>query len=673
MMLVLRGFKYSRAKEYIKDSKTLSPKNRKLYRHLCNVLPLDTHVDKLFSDVLTSRFVLRQFADYFPRYYGICVERGNEKELWPLMSSSSKERIVKLQDIAEELKWKGSFFIRPSNVCPFEKTKQVVYRNSEILLNGNNITNKELERIVLKTGNDCIFMECPSSSTGLSQLYSCETVLLRTVFIADDGGKKDLADTLLCGYDFSQGKITEKIIQKTVKEAKEENKVVSDALILAEKISDYFLEAEYMDVWILLGEKKPYIWQIKTDIDADYFTKCPQKIRTFFEKRYLSMRKETFGGMLNTIGKYLFSFVAAKKGFVDYMYKNWLRGLKEDNKIQFTTIREKMWAHRRGFYSYRIPQYGLTEENYRDYMSDYDYKWLRPINHKYHKWLWDKITMYYVLSPFSSYLPRYFFRIKKTSRGKLIIPFDTDNTNGSCEYSGKDIVEKLIEEGMLVAKPAIGSHGKGFYKLTFDKIKRVFCVNDIEKDYHQVVALIDSLDSDYLISEYVEMNEQLKRIYDKVACTVRIMTVNSDEVEPGIIKYAYFRIGSRSTGHTDNLDTGGLVAKVDIDTGRFGQAELLINHGYTPCPIHPDTGVEITGTLPYWESIKEKISDIANYLRPLEYLGFDIVITDEGFKILEINTHQDLHKYMDYPDDVKKYLSKKLSEKKKRYYGKRKS
>ena len=66
-----------------------------------------------------------------------------------------------------------------------------------------------------------------------------------------------------------------------------------------------------------------------------------------------------------------------------------------------------------------------------------------------------------------------------------------------------------------------------------------------------MLALLNGLTSTYIVSEYIEMHHALQRIYDKVACTVRVMTIRDGAPSP--IKNAYFRIGTSFTGNTDNL------------------------------------------------------------------------------------------------------------------------
>lgn len=209
-------------------------------------------------------------------------------------------------------------------------------------------------------------------------------------------------------------------------------------------------------------------------------------------------------------------------------------------------------------------------------------------------------------------------------------------------------------------KHDVGSHRKGFYRINYEEERNAFFGNGEQYDF-EVIELIQAIEENYIGTEYVQMNIYLKRIYDKVIYTVRVMTImDNDSMCP--IKYAYFRIGTNCTGNTDNLDSGGIVATVDVKTAEFGYAELLDKHNYVKQPIYPDTGKKIEGFLPNWQKVISELNVICKYLKPFEYLGLDIVITDESFKFLEVNTYQDLHKFKDHPEEVKQYLFKKLSQ-----------
>ena len=84
--------------------------------------------------------------------------------------------------------------------------------------------------------------------------------------------------------------------------------------------------------------------------------------------------------------------------------------------------------------------------------------------------------------------------------------------------------------------------------------------------------------------------------------------------------------------------------------------------------IHPDTGTLLEGVLPNWDHIKDGVLKVSKQIPQLEYLGFDIAITKNGFKILEINIHQDLHKACEFTKDMNKFFAEKIEYKKRLYH-----
>ena len=78
---------------------------------------------------------------------------------------------------------------------------------------------------------------------------------------------------------------------------------------------------------------------------------------------------------------------------------------------------------------------------------------------------------------------------------------------------------------------------------------------------------------------------------------------------------------------------------------------------------------KIIGQIPYWDEIKNKICQIGKYLFELEYLGFDVAVTENGFKIIEINSFQGIDFFqIKYPlkgknEKTKKYFDRKIGNK----------
>ena len=61
--------------------------------------------------------------------------------------------------------------------------------------------------------------------------------------------------------------------------------------------------------------------------------------------------------------------------------------LKEDEKAFPVKSEEKRkWALEKGFFPGRIELYGLTENNYMNFLPDYQYYMLHPLNNFF--WIW---------------------------------------------------------------------------------------------------------------------------------------------------------------------------------------------------------------------------------------------------------------------------------------------
>ena len=628
--LVLRGFSYRTAGEYLRARSTV---NNPGAGRIMGLLPLHKELDKLFEDLLTTHHVLWEQREILPRLFAVAAKQDGKTVLRALFDP--EKRILTPEDVMALAARYGAVAIRPGR-NELDGRERVLRADGALYtLDGQTMDGAAVAEKLGKLPVDTLITEYVTA-----ERYGEKAVLhvalvrrengghtVAAVYAADHADKKDRRALY-------SGRILRKL------EASEE----PEAVALAEKIGRQFAEAPYLGVAVIPAKGGVRLWQVDMGRDLVWLRERPAAAEEMLRQQ--KRKKHAEGGALRRIGKYVFALRAKRRGFLDYMYRNWLRGLKDDDKLTFTTAAEKKWAHQRGFYSYRIRQYGLTEENWRQLLSDYDYKRMRPINGKYQKWLWDKISTYYVMAPFRDCFPAYYFR---TEDG-VIYPFRPEGGTATAD----DVLACLREKGKLAAKPAIASHGDGFLPLSWDRETDRPVIDGETVTAEEFRRRIQGLEKPYLISEFVEMHPELKKIYDKVACSIRVMVI--DRGSGPKVEHAYFRIASGSTGHTDNLATGGIVARLDAGTGEFYGAEMLVGHEFRPCEVHPDSGAPLRGTLPNWELVCRRVCEVTAYLTPMEYLGFDIVITADGFRILEINTHQDLHRYPEYPREVKDYL-----------------
>ena len=352
-----------------------------------------------------------------------------------------------------------------------------------------------------------------------------------------------------------------------------------------------------------------------------------------------------------------------KKGYSDYMSREWMNtvlgNLFQDKE---TPLKTKLWCYRRGFMPWRIHQYDLTEENFMEHLSDRDYMYLHQINNSYKKWIEDKMTFRLVLEPFKQHLPEYYFQIIQRDDKQILLRLpDCPN---EYETTFDEMFRMLRDKGRLALKAASGTHGVGFYKMHYEDGK--YYMNNKETTEAGIRRIINSFKSFYVVTEYINMHDEIKNIYEGSVNTIRIMMLNRDGHHPELMD-AYMRIGSKKSGVTDNVAFGGVVCTVDLETGEYGNGMQIKDHKFINIERHPDTDVLLNGVIPNWELIKKGLIEISQYMCQLEYLGFDVVCTPEGFIILEVNSHQDLHRLRYYDQRVKDFFFYKLRRKERRY------
>lgn len=294
------------------------------------------------------------------------------------------------------------------------------------------------------------------------------------------------------------------------------------------------------------------------------------------------------------------------------------------------TLRQKLWAYKHGFLSDRIRRYGLTEANYAAYLPDLPYFKMHPINGAYSKWIDDKLTMRYVLSGYADYMPKYYYEL----HGGRVLPLVDCPEPRAEKHSHESVLGLLSRFSVLVLKPWAGSGGAGFYKLTL--AGGSFFLNHNELSKKELLSFLQSLEH-YIVTEYVIAHAQIRNVYPNTANTVRLVVVNEEQCNPNIA-WASIKFGVKGSGVLDNVAAGALFCPVMLHDGALTGAKQDINGKLVEVHAHPDTGVPITGFLPHWDLLKAKVRQIGRSFPQLLYVGYDIIITDSAFKIIEMNS-----------------------------------
>lgn len=322
--------------------------------------------------------------------------------------------------------------------------------------------------------------------------------------------------------------------------------------------------------------------------------------------------------------------------------------LEIDERSYPTTIEEKRWALSRGFYPGRIELYGLTDGSYQDYLPDYHYFMMHPLNNHFRIWVNDKLTLKYVLDArgYSELMPEYYLYIENDGSYTYLM----DAPSGLPK--SRDFIIRLLEEkGLLALKPNNGAGGRGFIKLELRD--REVMVNNEPSSLDEVRALVAGLDN-YTVTEYIKQHDSLARIWPSSECTLRVIMAKLQrsqkwDLSKWVCLVSYARFGSQASGGASNLSSGGIGVGFDFDTGQFSE------YGYRyrqfcgegePYRItcHPDTKVRWGDTaLPEWPAARRAIEKTCERVGSLDFLGFDIIVANDGPKYCEINTHPSLN------------------------------
>lgn len=324
--------------------------------------------------------------------------------------------------------------------------------------------------------------------------------------------------------------------------------------------------------------------------------------------------------------------------------KMFVKKLADDEKAFSMTNEQKKWAMTKGFFPGRIDLYGLTEENYKDYLPDYNYFMSHPLNHHFKIWVNDKLSLKYVLNSCGceSTMPEYYLYVENDHTYTYLMDAPAHIKKD------KDFIANLLKyKGILAMKPNSGtSGGLGFIKLEL-RGEQLFENNKAitSERFEEILKNMPN----YIVTEYVGQHDDLAKIWGDSECTLRVVMVKDPKVNPTdkstwSCTVSYARFGSVLSGGASNLSSGGVGIGFNFETGKYSDFAMRYKKfcpdGNTTLYEHPDTHATWKGAgLPNWEYTKNMILKVCDHVSSLSYLGFDVIITNDGMKLCELNTH----------------------------------
>ena len=140
-----------------------------------------------------------------------------------------------------------------------------------------------------------------------------------------------------------------------------------------------------------------------------------------------------------------------------------------------------------------------------------------------------------------------------------------------------------------------------------------------------------------LLQPCIQNHRDLLPLTSAGLCTVRVVTYRMPGGSAQVLLAAYKMPAGDSPA--DNFHSGGIVAPVDLASGKLGSAVHRRGHVLVRVDRHPDTGVTIADhQLPYWPETLALATRALDACHCRPSIGWDIAITDDGPILVEGNT-----------------------------------
>jgi alpha-L-glutamate ligase-like protein len=185
--------------------------------------------------------------------------------------------------------------------------------------------------------------------------------------------------------------------------------------------------------------------------------------------------------------------------------------------------------------------------------------------------------------------------------------------------------------GILIAHGRVGNRPEDGWRRTSGALLRVGHVRD------HLRLLLDGefsggIRDTALLEPVLWAHDDLSRLAYRGLPDVRVICGYDEPL------LAMLRLPTKRSNGRANLHYGAVGAGVDLGSGRVVAARV----GRREVRRHPDTGRPLVGVqIPYWEDVL-RVAMRCGPITGLKYVGADVVVTDSGPLVLEVNARPGL-------------------------------
>ena len=225
--------------------------------------------------------------------------------------------------------------------------------------------------------------------------------------------------------------------------------------------------------------------------------------------------------------------------------------------------------------------------------------------------------------------------------GGRIFPFGWLLTNEVRKQESLTTSNLLQKEGFYFCKPYDGVCGRGAFTL---KVGGGTAINGKAVDLNSATEFLSSaFEDNYVIQEVLLQHPVMSSLHGSSVNTIRINTAKNKT--NGKIEFVtgFLRIGGGSSV-TDNMAGGGIAIGIDFETG------YLKHFGYCydgkksrRIERHPSLDIPFdTIQIPHLNEAVRACIDLHERLYHLQFVGWDIAITEDSVSFIEGNDNPEL-------------------------------
>lgn len=192
-------------------------------------------------------------------------------------------------------------------------------------------------------------------------------------------------------------------------------------------------------------------------------------------------------------------------------------------------------------------------------------------------------------------------------------------------------IHAVPEPGNLIVKPAGGEGGDGVALANYQPQGA-----NSEETFRAFLETALPEKGIWVVQQRMTTHADLATISLSALPTARITTMINERNEPEVVT-SVLRFASVPSSLVDNIKAGGLMAPINLQTGRLGSG--CKGRGVEDFTRHPTTGETIEGLqIPHWPEALALVAEAhGKAFREYVLVGWDIGLTPEGPVLIEGN------------------------------------